>query len=399
MANPVTPPNKYSLAGYMPSIPPRLSSRLTKSDQENLLRVQSSESDLKRKVSKISVGSTKSQEAEFLDLRAEQIENADAGLRDTLKALKSLDKAIHSDRVEDINAAIQDCLEKRARLTAEDLILRSRRARILEDMSNMSSTLGIKWSDAYSTLITQEFRGKVQATKSSRRDDKQQREWSDSLKDMYSSWEFPDRKGGVWCPVMKAYAPVRYRKAAHIVPWALGVDNITHIFGEDGYTVVTRYKNGLVLDKDVEKALDRGWIVIIPSSKKSQYDEFKTMLIDEDRRHLEIGKGPQTWGIKGWAEKEQQLVNGTIWATPDHHLQRSILAKLGESLGNITFSNPFLDQSSFSSGGTTEDDAKRVADEAMVNAAKPKLVQGDTTDEDVDMRDYSDWSGFDTESD
>ncbi|KAL8849346.1 MAG: hypothetical protein Q9221_005697 [Calogaya cf. arnoldii] len=356
MADPMTPPNKLSLMRFAPDIPPRVSSLFPKSQRKTFSQLEQLKENLKRKESQLSVGSAASTMSDFLENRLELIVEVDKHLGDTIKTLKSaLQGQAQQDK--EIHREIQNCLEKRA-LDEE-----------------------IRWTEACSAILTQQFKGRIDGKSNERRDGGEQITWGDKLKTLYKSRK-PDEPTRLWCPVLREYAVhPRESRAAHIVPWSLGYENIKHIFGsKSGHETVSDIKNGMIISTVVEKALDLFWIAIIPSKTKSKVQESKTVLMDDSKMDVKLSIGSKfRW---------RKLMTGTIWATPGKYLDKSILAKLGEHLGDVKMSKKCLSENTFESP-IKSDLADTISKDLLVYHANPPLLEGQDDDEggDIEMED------------
>lgn len=109
-------------------------------------------------------------------------------------------------------------------------------------------------------------------------------------------------------------------------------------------------------------------------------------------------------GTKGQTEKQIQLMTGEIWASPGNYLNRAILAKLGELLGEVKLSKVFLDAGTFRAPhNITVEEVHLVAKDLMVHVSKVKLVEDQESEEELegfeefeaeDEDEHSDFEGF-----
>ncbi|CEO58706.1 hypothetical protein PMG11_03412 [Penicillium brasilianum] len=67
-----------------------------------------------------------------------------------------------------------------------------------------------------------------------------------------------------WCHVIGDWIAAELTKAAHIVPQSLHETEVAHIFGDDD-EVLSNPQNAVSLHKGIERLLDQGAIVIVPS--------------------------------------------------------------------------------------------------------------------------------------
>lgn len=162
------------------------------------------------------------------------------------------------------------------------------------------------------------------------------------------------------------------------MPHSLGYRSAGYVFGneDEGYSMIWGLQNGIVMTKQLEKAFDRGTVIIVPIETATEKPQrYKLVPMDERRRNehvVSLGRSEVT-AVKwrdldnaelqflndkrparrylyyhyittilryvrfekhGWAEKRLTVANGILWATPGPYLRRSMLKVLVESIGD-----------------------------------------------------------------
>ena len=179
----------------------------------------------------------------------------------------------------------------------------------------------------------------------------------------------PDNPEG-WCPVSKQMWQLEDVTAAHIVPYAVGEVNAAYLFGldpEESYEAIWSVKNGLLLHKKIEKALDDAKVVIIPDEQDQ--NELKLVVLNDTLLNVKVGIGGSTFrefhnrrlefktearpghrnlylhyllalfrrkrfDVEGWEQDFQRAHNSYIWGTPGPWLRRSIVKALALEIGD-----------------------------------------------------------------
>ncbi|KAJ5899517.1 hypothetical protein N7495_004261 [Penicillium taxi] len=94
-----------------------------------------------------------------------------------------------------------------------------------------------------------------------------------------------------FCHVLNMHLNGKLIKAAHIVPKCLSPEEVAHLFGQEMINTMDA-RNGLLLHRCIENALDCGDIVIVPvGSEINQPSRWKCVLINEARRNDIIWQG------------------------------------------------------------------------------------------------------------
>lgn len=108
----------------------------------------------------------------------------------------------------------------------------------------------------------------------------QQAKFRKDVLDRYGAAE----DGGAWCHLTGWWPSARV-KAAHLVSKSLTGPEISYLFGEDDAPLEDP-RNGISLLGQLEMALDKGLIVIIPSTENYQADQkWKCVLVDKTIRN------------------------------------------------------------------------------------------------------------------
>ena len=70
-----------------------------------------------------------------------------------------------------------------------------------------------------------------------------------------------------WCPILKTFIPESKGVTAHIVSYATGQAMAKKIFAGEktGKDILFDCRNGLWMTKNVEKAMDQGYVILVPS--------------------------------------------------------------------------------------------------------------------------------------
>lgn len=173
-----------------------------------------------------------------------------------------------------------------------------------------------------------------------------------------------------WCPVSRNLYLEEDVIAAHIVPYSIGEVNAAYLFGLDpelGYEAIWSVKNGLLLHRKVEKALDAARIIIVPD--ENDVNELKLIVLDETLLNkLIVLDGPKfrdlnhqrlefktaarparrflylhylltlfrrkRLSVDGWVDDQKKFTNTYLWGTPGPWLQRSIIKALAFEVGD-----------------------------------------------------------------
>ena len=180
-----------------------------------------------------------------------------------------------------------------------------------------------------------------------------------------------------WCHVLGYWLSPCSITCAHIVPFSFDTKDTAHMFGSDEPPLTSR-RNGLNLQKAIEKAFDNCWITIVPlDSVKSSPTEWKVVLLktgigdnvffedslditgqrlwrwrDIDGRKLSFPNDYRparrflymrytlAWlhaESNDWVGFKDKVPPGQVWASPnkpDGYLRKSILLELGKKTGN-----------------------------------------------------------------
>ncbi|KAK3362481.1 hypothetical protein B0T25DRAFT_524426, partial [Lasiosphaeria hispida] len=252
-------------------------------------------------------------------------------------------------------------LEKRARDLRSQLVVRrcqkSQMAGEVVDkmvLDNSEAPLFVKdWS--YIDLLISRYRAPANATLDifRPRDPKAQDRFRATVFKAYGA------KGRTSCCITGGLIDVA---AAHIVPYNIGENNATYLFGEsthkDGHIMCPQ--NGLPMLKWLEEAFDKGRFTIIPGDN---LDEWKVIMLDEEiaddpiykpihgkalmfqadfrpaRRYLYFAHivtilRRQRYESTGWW-KDMPPGIPEVWATPGEYLRKSALMVLARRVGHM----------------------------------------------------------------
>ena len=102
----------------------------------------------------------------------------------------------------------------------------------------------------------------------------------------------------------------------------------------------------------------------------------------------------------GWAEAKLKASTGTVWATWGPYLRKSLLIKLGETLGDTSFPEDFVKAGTFEGGDTVGDEEENLkAKEIMTTEIKPKMLgeEEDSDDDDPDLEEDEEEESSDEE--
>lgn len=208
--------------------------------------------------------------------------------------------------------------------------------------------------------------------KSGKRDNTDQTNFGRRLRDAYypPGWnKDPDKPRG-WCPVTKAWTKESSFVAAHIVPYAIGEVNAAYLFGvemDKGYRELWSTGNGLMLLREVEKALDAASLVIVPDD--GEENEYKVVILDDDlmkketvmdqtfedihntRLEFRTDKRPsrrclyltylltlfrrRRFDVQGWERDCEKVSSGRFWGTPGPWLRRSVIQAIAFEIGDL----------------------------------------------------------------
>ena len=97
-----------------------------------------------------------------------------------------------------------------------------------------------------------------------------------------------------WCPINQRYFDKSEMAAVHIIPPAVGEFNCAHLFGkkDDGTEHLFDPRNGLLVHKELEAAMVRARIAIVPcDERKPSSRDLKVAVLDRSilaRRHYSL---------------------------------------------------------------------------------------------------------------
>ena len=334
-----------------------------------------------------------------------------------------------------LNAATEDLETKRSELERELVLLHKQQRFIKEDIQDSTKAL----EDAYAEALYISWR---------RASEEGQRQFKnkallprDKFKKLCS--EYLDARKQIcsvapiqiWCHVL-GWLPLDMVKCAHIVPFCFDCKELSYMFGTDD-AALSSCRNGLFLNKFIERGWDNGWAAIIPDgSVETTPTEWKLVLLNESiRKNTVYNPGQKGAPIVRWNDIDGQrlrfrnenrparrylyfryimtyihgikyqypnfkekLPSGTIWASPrkpDGYLRKSVLRALVERVGDVSLpqeliaAGTFLDTES-SSGRDIEDKKAVIELSARIKDKENGLLRDEVDDEDSDEGDDED---------
>lgn len=352
--------------------------RYATSDSESLRSVSEElaekEDSIKAKIRAVS-GQSQEQLGSFSPPRAQGfIEQRESIVEELASHLKSSRAAVREARANNI---VDRPTAKRLLSGMEDVdadILKERAAlaknRVKLKYAILSHPSHARMGDAYMSAIVEKLPDPAGATTSVQgsRDKQDQAQFRSLLIQAYSPAELATSADAVWCPVSHNWLANAAIRAAHIVPYAIGEVNASYIFGlrpEEGYEAIWSYRNGLLLQENIEKALDTAQVVIVPVEDSAS--EFKLIVLDDAlMNQISYHDGPK-WGdihnsklefisesrpgkrylyfhclislfrrFRYGGEMDQQKIQmGKVWGTPGKWMSAGILRALAYEIGDI----------------------------------------------------------------
>ncbi|KAI9861263.1 MAG: hypothetical protein M1813_005436 [Trichoglossum hirsutum] len=414
---PSSPPRPYLSGNY--DIPERTSSLAPPHSQQKIELLRQSHSDLKRKASKLSQSSERSDLEGFLHLRQEQVRNQERQYQVLFEGLRE-SFANGELQKEDFLGLASDCWKKRAKLTNEDVTISRQKARIVRELEGGEEP---DHAAAYAELLTNMWRSHESPAGWESRNPHEHSQWKDALRHFFDARD-PEGGDHLWCPILKEYASPLYRTAAHIVPHSIGYSNAGYLFGDAsrGSEIIWSMDNGMIMDSALEKQFDKGDFVLVPilteHGKPSRWqfilmnEKLRTHKIEVRSRYRKIGDLDGTelefksdnrpahrflyyhfvstllryirYEKPGWAEKRVNLPTGKIWATPGPYLRKSMLKVLASVIGDYEPSEEVFGDGVFDGkGGKPPQEEKLIAQEILVD--REQRIEGEKFELPTDM--------------
>ncbi|KAJ5384009.1 hypothetical protein N7517_001920 [Penicillium concentricum] len=201
-------------------------------------------------------------------------------------------------------------------------------------------------------------------------------------RDVNEYYGIPKKKG--FCHLTGNWDPADI-KAAHLVPKSLSGDEIAHLFGVETL-VLSNPSNALSLHRNIEGALDKGQIVIVPILSDTEItspSRWKCVLTDESIRNLTAITTPShSWRWNDFDQKELEFLSdtrpakhflyfrfivryifckkrgqvtftdkveaaGQFWPTPGPYLRKSMLRTLARSISGYQLPASLVDNKTF----------------------------------------------------
>ncbi|KAI4630620.1 hypothetical protein J4E80_001558 [Alternaria sp. BMP 0032] len=162
---------------------------------------------------------------------------------------------------------IYNAEQRLANAVRDIILLKTRKHRLMGDL--LDTTLRLeKMEMAYLDLLMQrqlEPEGVLDWFKIKDRDSASQSAFRESLSKRYESE--CQISTALWCPITRRYQTSDDMRAAHLVPHNTYEGNCAYIFGpptsKDGH--LNDVSNGLLMHKNLEKAMDKAAILIVPA--------------------------------------------------------------------------------------------------------------------------------------
>ncbi|KEF60196.1 uncharacterized protein A1O9_05046 [Exophiala aquamarina CBS 119918] len=315
----------------------------------------------------------------YIDQRQELVEDIEAHLKEARKVVREARELSSNYQRKELKRALME-------LDATDNILLKERAALAADRIRVQyGVLGqlshIKIGEAYTMAITGNLPEPANASykRQHKRSGADQTSFRNRLIKAYNPEGFkllqtpPEIfSSKIWCPISGREFETSTMKAAHIVPYAIGEENATYLFGSkpgEGYGLIWSERNGLMLHNTLEKILDDGRMVIVPDPTDN--NEFMSIILSQDllndsrlcpavdapystihKRRLQFQTAARPgkrylymhallslfrrrrYDVLGWENDRQQVFNGQIWATPGKWARRSMVEALALEIGD-----------------------------------------------------------------
>lgn len=267
-----------------------------------------------------------------------------------------------------------------------------------------------KIGEAYLSAIVERLPNPAGATTNVQgsRDKTDQEQYRSLLIQAYS----PMDADVLYCPVSHKWHDEAAVIASHIVPYAIGEVNISYVFGlrpEEGYEAIWSERNGLLLHKKIEQALDAAQLVIVPVADYS--NDFKAIVLDEGILPNKIGVDGLTfsdfhdrtlnfvtearpgkrnlyfhclislfrrfrYGVRGRGKDQEKIQMGKVWGTPGKWMSQGILRALAYEIGDIMDVDEVLEDtvgvSSFAVKMAAAEEDRKVAVQVREKVEGPK---------------------------
>ncbi|MCJ1464996.1 hypothetical protein MMC07_003611 [Pseudocyphellaria aurata] len=326
-----------------------------------------------RKSSANSLLSNASDASEFLEHKIKTVE-LEMDIADFYK--KSLTQAYQQDNIEEgeLTEALDEVNQEHSGKKREWIALKRQKVLIEEDIEEGPyATL----EKAYAAAMKHRVKIPTQLSKAEQNLKKHtQAKFKGELERYYAAARTNDGDKSVFCAVTKAWWDAKLIKAAHLVPKSLQSEELAYMFGADSMDL-SDPRNGLLVHRNIEEALDRGTAVIVPvPAKGSSRSEWKLLLTEESLRNqvaavtsivASYPSPPYRWkdldgttleflndnrparrflyfkyvmtylmakdlGNTKWVDRYPS--QGTMWCTPGPYLRRSMLTSLARQVSD-----------------------------------------------------------------
>lgn len=196
-------------------------------------------------------------------------------------------------------------LDRRAKLAAEELVLRTQRDRALFEIgraqaANTLIRLG------YVLFLERAFQRKQRRWAEVRSGDwkglgREYCDWDENTKIWYSAIEATSTQ--IWCPILKEFALPTARRTLHIASPALSYDTLEYLFGEADNTghkmVAWQSNNALVMHERLATLFNEGVFVLVPlPAEHGEPLEWKVVVLDGANKDERLSFSGKKLGVR-----------------------------------------------------------------------------------------------------
>ncbi|KAI9789413.1 MAG: hypothetical protein M1816_006073 [Peltula sp. TS41687] len=387
-----------------PDIPRRYSSLMPGRIQERLEVIQ------KRKTSAMSALSACSDVSDFLGQKIEELKQ---GVEYHSEYLQGLAEALRSGQIthDEFHPINLSTLKKRRKVTEELVAAKRQRKFIEEDLQEEGGLQGQveNLQNAYIETMTARVKSATAAQSKSHFD---QDRFRKDVEKHYDAVRYQGGQKEAWC-CLTGWTESSDTKAAHIVPKSLQSQELSYLFGV-GEAVLSDARNGLILHKKIEEALDSGLIAIVPVSEALETPTRWKLLLTDDSKAKDHALGFSGTGFVLWKHLDgrelkfrgnrrparrflyfryimtylicQQLgrslewtkkadTKGHMWPTPGPYLRESMLKMLASKVSHQFLPKELVETTTFKSHpGSPKQDDEETLGEALSLSMSVRLV-------------------------
>ena len=376
---------------------------------------------LKRKASDISDKSPTQTAGAFIQWRLASI---DAYLEVIKRMIVDYRENAEADESR-LKVAMKALQQEQAELERELVVVQKQRQFIKEDLQDSKQALETAYvEEIYHSWRAASEEGQRQLKKRALDRNKFRKICQDYL--AAGQGEGPIEEESTFCHVLgwQAWSLV---KCAHIVPFCFNSTELSYMFGADD-AALHSCRNGLFLNRVIEKGWDNGWVAIVPDETVDRTPtEWKIILLNESVRNDMVhknkeGKITRYGDFDGQRLKflndnrparrylyfryvmaylhaakskypnfREKVPSGTMWASPgkpDGYLRKSVLRALAQRVGDTALPQDLLAAGTFvdtepESGRPIEDQKAVIELSARIREKEDGALQ-DETDDDED---------------